>query len=53
MSYYSDYMEIEKTIVGVPLVAQRLTNPANNHEDSGSIPGLTQGPQWVKDPALP
>ena len=39
-----------KTVTGVPVVAQWLTNPTRNYEVSGSIPDLTQ---WVKDPVLP
>ena len=35
--------------MGIPIVAQWLTNPTMNHEVSGSIPGLAH---WVKDPAL-
>ena len=35
---------------GVLIVAQRVKNPTSIHEDSGSVPGLTQ---WVKDLTLP
>ena len=37
-------------ILGVPDVAQWLTNPTRNYDVAGSVPGLIQ---WVKDPALP
>ena len=36
--------------IGVPVVAQWLTNPTRNHEVVGSIPALAQ---WVNDPVLP
>ena len=35
--------------IGVPFLAQQLTNPNRMHEDAGSIPGLAQ---WVKDLVL-
>ena len=38
-----------KTSLGVPVVPQLLTNPTSNHEDAGSIHGLTK---WVKDLVL-
>ena len=40
----------QESNVGVPVVAQWLTNPTRHREVVGSIPGLTQ---WLKDPALP
>ena len=39
-----------KSKLGVPVVAQWLTNPTRNLEVVGSIPGLAQ---WVKDLVLP
>ena len=39
-----------KSLVGVPIVAQWLTNPTRSHEVVGSVPALAQ---WVDDPALP
>ena len=46
----SNLLPIKKKNVGVPFVAQLLTNPTRNHEVAGSMSGLAQ---WVKVPLLP
>ena len=33
---------LKKSLLGVPVVAQRLTNLTKIHEDADSIPGLAQ-----------
>ena len=41
---------VEKSLIGVPVVTQWVKNLTQCHEDEGLIPDLTQ---WVnKDPAL-
>ena len=44
-----DLIQKSKTL-GVPVVAQWLTNPTRNHEVAGLVPALAQR---VDDPALP
>ena len=39
----------ENCTLGVPVVAQWLTNPTRNHEVAGLVPALAQ---WVNDPEL-
>jgi len=41
---------LKSLFIGVPVVAQWLTNLTRTHEVAGSVPALAQ---WVKDPALP
>ena len=42
--------QVKNLALGVPVVAQQLTNLTSIHQDTGSIPGLAQ---CVKDLALP
>ena len=43
-------LNLRMALVGVPFMAQRITNPTRIHEDAGLILGLDQ---WVKDLVLP
>ena len=39
----------KKSVWGVPVMVQWLTNPTRNNEVAGSVPALAQ---WVDDPVL-
>ena len=47
---YTTHYTLKEIAMGVPVLAQWLTNLTRNHEVAGSLPGLAR---WVKDPALP
>ena len=47
---YNKKIFLNKIKLGVPVVAQWLTNPTGNHGVAGLIPGLAQ---WVGNPVLP
>ena len=44
------FYQLKFIYLGVPVLAQLLTNPTSIHEDTGVIPGLAQ---WFKDLVLP
>ena len=50
ISFASQLFDLYIPNLGVPTVAQQVTNLTSIHEDVGLIPGLTE---WVKDLALP
>ena len=39
---YNKKKNLKDQFLGIPVVAQWLTNPTRNHEIAGSIPGLAQ-----------
>ena len=47
---YLSFPFFKMEMIGVPVVAQWLTNPTRNDEVAGLVPALAQ---WVNDPELP